>query len=92
MNTKKTRKNTKKKNPLYIVTNKGKDIQEAKGIFDIIIKKLGLEEALKILLEMFNSLWEMLCKYGAIGEAKKLVDQWNEALQKLLAPLAFFKA
>ena len=83
--------NRKKKNPLYVVTNKGKDIEEADGFFHALIKKLGIEDALKMLMEIFNSLWEMVCKYGAINEAQKLVDQWHEALKRLLEPLSFLK-
>ncbi|MBT3983174.1 MAG: hypothetical protein HOE90_17605 [Bacteriovoracaceae bacterium] len=46
----------RKKNPLYVVTNNGKDVEQAKGALDAFIKKYGLEPAMKV----FNIIMELL--------------------------------
>lgn len=37
----------KNKNPLYVV--KGKEVQEAFGIFDLVVKKFNLEPVIRVL-------------------------------------------
>ena len=47
--TKKKTKNTKKKNPLYVVTNEGKDVETADNFWDAMVKKFNLAPLMEVL-------------------------------------------
>ena len=51
----------KNKNPLYVV--KGKDVQEAKDLFDLVIKKLNLEPVVQFILTMLKMILENIKNY-----------------------------
>ncbi len=60
MNKKKT------SNPLYVVKNNGKDVEAAKGIFELILKKLNLEPAFEFLSLYLKALLEQVNNYAAL--------------------------
>jgi hypothetical protein len=62
----------KKKNPLYVV--KGNDVQEANGVFDLLMKKLNLEPLLSILKNLFEMLLEMVSSYSMFVVVKEFID------------------
>ena len=69
----------KTKNPLYVV--KGKDVQEASSMLDLIIKKFNLEPLMTVLKNIFNLLLEQVENYAMFLVIKNFLD---EILQKLI--------
>jgi hypothetical protein len=63
----------KHKNPLYVV--KGKDVQEAKDIFDLVIKKLNLEPVVQFLQNMLKMILENIKSYPTFVAMKNLLDE-----------------
>ncbi len=63
----------KHKNPLYVV--KGKDVQEAKDIFDLVIKKLNLEPVVQFLQNMLKVILENIKSYPTFLAMKNLLDE-----------------
>ncbi len=69
----------KTKNPLYVV--KGKDVQEASSMLDLLIKKFNLEPLMTVLKNIFNLLLEQVENYAMFLVIKNFLD---EILQKLV--------
>lgn len=74
----------KSKNPLYVVTNKGQDVEPAESIFDALVKKLGLEPVLLILDGVLQELLGQVNSYSAFQVFKNFIDQLVEALEKVV--------
>jgi hypothetical protein len=71
----------KNKNPLYVV--KGKTVQEAKGIFDLMLKKMNLEPAVQFIVNFFKILLEQVKTYPMFVAVKTMLDE----LMAKIAPL-----
>jgi hypothetical protein len=69
----------KNKNPLYVV--KGKEVQEASSMLDLLIKKFNLEPLVMVLKNIFNLLLEQVENYAMFLVIKNFLD---EILQKLI--------
>jgi hypothetical protein len=69
----------KNKNPLYVV--KGKEVQEASSMLDLLIKKFNLEPLVTVLKNIFNLLLEQVENYAMFLVIKNFLD---EILQKLI--------
>jgi hypothetical protein len=69
----------KNKNPLYVV--KGKEVQEASSMLDLLIKKFNLEPLMNVLKNIFNLLLEQVENYAMFLVIKNFLD---EILQKLI--------
>lgn len=63
----------KNKNPLYVV--KGKEVQEASSIFDLVIKKFNLEPAFNILKNIFMLLLEQVENFAMFKAVKGFIDE-----------------
>lgn len=63
----------KTKNPLYVV--KGKEVQEASSMLDLIIKKFNLEPLMTVLKNIFNLLLEQVENYAMFLVVKNFLDQ-----------------
>lgn len=63
----------KNKNPLYVV--KGKDVQEAKDIFDLVIKKLNLEPVVLFIQNLLIMILENIKSYPSFLAMKNLLDE-----------------
>lgn len=63
----------KEKNPLYVV--KGKTVLEAKGVFDMLVKKLNLEPVLNMLINLLKMLMEQVSNYPMFVSIKKVIDE-----------------
>jgi hypothetical protein len=63
----------KNKNPLYVV--KGKEVQEAKDVFDLVIKKLNLEPVVQFLQNMLKLILENIKTYPSFVAMKNLLDE-----------------
>lgn len=71
----------KNKNPLYVV--KGKEVQEASSIFDLVVKKLNLEPAINILRNIFHLLLEQVENFAMFKAVKEFMDQVVQRIQEL---------
>jgi hypothetical protein len=63
----------KVKNPLYVV--KGKDVQEASSLFDLVVKKFNLGPVLNFLHQLLNLLLEQVETFAMFKAVKELIDQ-----------------
>ena len=52
------------KNPLYVVTNKGKTVQAADGLWDAAIKKWGLGPVIEVFKQLLDFLLGMAQNYA----------------------------
>lgn len=78
---------TKKKktaNPLYVVRNNGVDVEEAQNLFDLLLKKTGLDKMLPILESLFHILLAQVETYPVFMEVKKMFDKLFEKFIELL--------
>ena len=75
----------KNKNPLYVV--KGKDVQEASNVFDLVIKKLSLEPVIQVMQNLLQMILDSMKTYPTFIAMKKLFDElmakYTELAQKL---------
>ena len=71
----------KNKNPLYVV--KGKEVQEASSIFDLVVKKLNLDPAINILRNIFHLLLEQVENFAMFKAVKEFMDQVYQRIQEL---------
>lgn len=63
----------KNKNPLYVV--KGKDVHEAKDLFDLVIKKLNLEPVMEFIQNILKMILENIKTYPTFVAMKNLLDE-----------------
>lgn len=63
----------KNKNPLYVV--KGNSVQEAKNIFDLVVKKLNLEPMVEIVTNILKMLLSQVTSYPMFVAVKSWLDQ-----------------
>ena len=68
----------KNKNPLYVV--KGKEVQEASSIMDLVIKRFNLEPAINILRNIFYLLLEQVENFAWF---QAIVKFYNDMVQKI---------
>jgi hypothetical protein len=68
----------KNKNPLYVV--KGKDVEEASSLVDLVIKRFNLEPAINILR---NILLLLLEQVNTFAWFQAVVKFYNDTIQKI---------
>ena len=68
----------KNKNPLYVV--KGKEVQEAFGLFDLVVKKFNLEPVIRVLESIFKMLLEQVKTWETFIAVKKFIDEMIETV------------
>jgi phage-related protein len=73
------------KNPLYVVTNSGKDIEQASGLADLIIKKLGLGPVIDTLENILAWLWDQVKDYPTFVMVKGVIDSIVDSIQSLMS-------
>ncbi len=71
------------KNPLYVVTNNGKDVEQTSGIFDALIKMAGIEDAVDILSDLFKDLLDLVSNFAMVKVISEYLDQIVEGLQNI---------
>ena len=76
----------KNKNPLYVV--KGQNVEQAKNIFDMLIKKLDLEPVMRILNQILEFLLSQVKSYPMFAVVKSMIDQWMLQLVPILQNLS----
>ena len=72
----------KNKNPLYVV--KGQNVEQAKNLFDMLIKKLDLEPVMRIFNQLLEFLLSQVNSYPTFAVVKSMIDQWMLQLMPLL--------
>ncbi len=79
-----------KKNPLYVVTDNGNVVEEASGMIDAIVKKLGLEPALEIFNSLLSLLNDQVGNYGFFLYIQELVDSLVAMLEDIAQKVSLF--
>ena len=87
-------KNKKKSNnPLYVVTNNGKDVEPVGNYYEAFIKKFGLEPIVSFLESMLELLLAQVTNYAGFAFIKELFDELmnklNEMREKITPLLSF---
>ena len=82
-----TKTKSKSKNPLYVV--KGKDVQEASDVIDLIVKKLGLEPVVQFLQSMLKMILENIKSYPTFLAMKTLLDDLMTRYFGMMRKLGF---
>jgi hypothetical protein len=68
-----------KKNPLYVVTQKGRVVEEAKNIVDALIKKLGLTPTLELCQSILQTWLKILQDFVSNYARLQVINQcWTE--------------
>lgn len=76
--------NKKRKNPLYVVTNNGKDVLEANSLVDALIKRLGIEPVLNQLEVIMQTLLSMVSSYAVFAALKEWFDELVAKLEVVI--------
>lgn len=71
----------KNKNPLYVV--KGKEVQEADSMFDLVIKKFNLQPAMNILKNLFYLLLEQVENFAMFQAVKGYMDEIIKRIREM---------
>jgi ribosome assembly protein YihI (activator of Der GTPase) len=71
----------KTKNPLYVV--KGKEVQEASSVIDLVIKRFNLEPMINILKNIFYLLLEQVENFAMYKAVKAYVDEMMQKITDL---------
>ncbi len=74
----------KSKNPLYVVTNNGAQVEQAKDLLDLLIKKFNLAPVIEILKVFLKMLSENVKSYAMFVEVKNLIDKYLAMIMPLL--------
>lgn len=73
-----------KKNPLYVVSKNGVDVEAANGILDLILKKTGLDQIIPVLENIMAILMSQVNSYPMFMEMKKVFDAIFEKVIELM--------
>ncbi len=65
----------KNKNPLFVVTNEGQDVEAASGFFDAFVKRFGLGPALEVLKQIMQMITEAFPGYTSVIILKEFLDE-----------------
>lgn len=71
-------------NPLFVVTNNGQDVEEAQGLFDALVKKLGLEPLIEFMNTIIQMIMEQVGGMVALELVRGFLDELVDALEKIL--------
>ncbi len=80
------------KNPLFVVSNKGMDVEEATGLFDALVKRFGLGPWVELLNSYIETFLMMASNYGAFVALKKYIDQVVDLIEELIKKVDPFLA
>ncbi len=77
----------KTKNPLYVVTNNGEDVEKVDSILELLLKKSGLDKLMPIIEAVLKMLLLQVESYPVFIEVKKMFDKLFEKIIVLLFEL-----
>ncbi|PIK15564.1 hypothetical protein [Halobacteriovorax sp. JY17] len=75
---------SKTSNPLYHISKDGKDVESVNNIFELLVKKFGLEPIISFLESMFEFMSEQVQSYAVFIALKELIDEIVEKLYKVI--------
>jgi len=75
---------SKSTNPLYVVTNDGKDVEQAENFLDAIIKKFSLGPVLDFLNLIFQIIIDQFRGAVAMDLIKGIMDEFVDSLERVL--------
>ena len=78
------KKSANNKNPLYVVTNNGKDVEQADSMWDAVVKRLNLQPAIDLLWTLLELLAKQVNSYAALVWLQKELERFNNTVDKLL--------
>jgi hypothetical protein len=78
---------TKNSNPLYVVTNKGRDIEVASGLWDVFVKKFHLTPFIEAFEAIFQELLEMVKSYPMLVSVQQMFAEFVSKVEELVALL-----
>src|SRR3989344_6781927 len=73
----------KEKNPLFVVTKRGKVVEQADHFIDALVKKAGLEPVVKLVNHLLQMVVDQFKGAMAIEMLKVLLDQIVEILKQI---------
>jgi hypothetical protein len=80
----KRQRKTEKKNPLFVVTNNGQDVESAESFFDALVKKFGLAPIIEFMNTIIQMIVEQVGGMVALELIRGFLDEMVDALEKLL--------
>lgn len=87
------KKKSNKKNPLYVVTNEGKDVETAESLWDALVKRFNLQPAIDLLMMMVEIIAKQINSYAALvwlNEELTKVNAEIDRVFKKVAPWLYF--
>lgn len=78
------RAKSEKKNPLFVVTNNGQDVEQVEGFVEAFIKKLGLQPFIEFVNTILEVLMEQVGGMVALELARGFLDEVIDILEKIL--------
>lgn len=73
-----------RKKSLFVVTNKGRDVIEAKNFIDAFIMKFGLTNWVELLRQLLEMVLAQVDSYALLTVAREFLDQIVEMMAKFL--------
>lgn len=78
------------KNPLYVVTNDGKDVESAHGFIEMLVKKFGLEPVMVMIKSLIDSLPGFSGNYGAFLFLQDMIDKFVAFVESIKEKVLMF--
>ncbi|MFG1484143.1 hypothetical protein ABMA79_10750 [Halobacteriovorax sp. HFRX-2_2] len=72
------------KNPLYVVTNEGRDVEGVATYLELLVKKFGLQPYLDILDSMIAMLTNQVGNYGFFIALQNFIDHIAAQIEKVV--------
>lgn len=72
------------KNPLYVVSNGGQDVESVTSYLELIIKKFGLQPYLDILDSIVAMLTNQVGNYGFFIALQNFIDHIAAQIEKMV--------
>ena len=88
-----TKKSSKRKNPLYVVTNDGKDVESAETLWDAVVKRFNLQPLIDILMTLMEMVAKQVNSYAALvwfNEELTKINEFVDSTLKKVAPWLYF--
>ncbi|WP_417335012.1 hypothetical protein [Halobacteriovorax marinus] len=83
---------SKSTNPLYHVSNDGRDVEHVNNIFELLIKKFGLTPVIDFLESMFQFMLDEVKSYPIFLLLKDMLDQIIEKMLSIYQRIGPFIA
>jgi hypothetical protein len=73
-----------RKNPLYVVTNNGRDVERVRSMWDAIVKRMGVGPLVEFINVLLKELFALVTSYPMLVAVNNYLTQFFEQLQGLL--------